>query len=46
MGGILLLASDTVARVIVSPYIRAVAVITAFMGAPVFIYLLFRGYRK
>ncbi|MDH7510789.1 MAG: iron ABC transporter permease [Methanolinea sp.] len=46
MGGILLLASDTVARVIVAPYVLPVAVLTAFMGAPVFIYLLLRGYRR
>ncbi|MCK9580069.1 MAG: iron ABC transporter permease [Methanoregula sp.] len=45
-GAVLLLASDTVARVIVAPYIRPVAVLTAFLGAPVFIYLLFRGYKR
>ncbi|OPY37777.1 MAG: Cobalamin import system permease protein BtuC [Methanoregula sp. PtaU1.Bin051] len=45
-GAVLLLASDTVARVIVAPYILPVAVLTAFMGAPVFIYLLFRGYKR
>jgi iron complex transport system permease protein len=45
-GGILLLASDTVARVIVAPYVLPVAVLTAFMGAPVFIYLLFKGYQR
>ncbi|WP_332450494.1 FecCD family ABC transporter permease [Methanoculleus sp.] len=46
MGGILLLASDTVARIIVAPYILPVAVLTAFLGAPAFIYLLIRGYRR
>ncbi|HOC83302.1 MAG TPA: iron ABC transporter permease [Methanoculleus sp.] len=45
-GGILLLGSDTVARIIVAPYILPVAVLTAFLGAPVFIYLLLRGYRR
>ena len=45
MGGILLLASDTVARLIVAPYVLPVAVLTAFMGAPVFIYLIIRGHR-
>jgi iron complex transport system permease protein len=45
-GAILLLASDTVARIIVAPYILPVAVLTAFIGAPVFIYLLFRGYKR
>jgi iron complex transport system permease protein len=46
MGAILLLASDTAARLIVAPYVLPVAVLTAFMGAPVFIYLLLRGYRR
>ncbi|PWR70898.1 FecCD family ABC transporter permease [Methanospirillum lacunae] len=46
MGGILLLASDTVARLIVAPYVLPVAVLTAFMGAPAFIYLIIRGYRR
>ena len=46
MGGVLLLASDTVARVIVAPYILPVAVLTAFLGAPIFIYLLLVGYRR
>ncbi len=45
-GCILLLASDTVARIIVAPYVLPVAVLTAFMGAPVFIYLIIRGYRR
>ncbi len=45
-GAILLLASDTVARVIVAPYILPVAVLTAFLGAPLFIFLLFRGYKR
>jgi len=45
-GTVLLLASDTVARVIVAPYILPVAVLTAFLGAPVFIYLLFKGYKR
>lgn len=45
-GAVLLLASDTVARIIVAPYILPVAVLTAFMGAPVFICLLFRGYNR
>jgi len=45
-GAVLLLASDTMARVIVAPYVLPVAVLTALMGAPVFIFLLFRGYRR
>jgi iron complex transport system permease protein len=46
MGGILLLAADTVARVMLSPHILPVAILTSFLGAPVFIYLLIRGYRR
>lgn len=45
-GGILLLASDTVARLTISPYVLPVSVLTAFMGAPTFIYLLLKGYRQ
>ncbi|MCI0548119.1 MAG: iron ABC transporter permease [Candidatus Rokubacteria bacterium] len=39
-GGVFLLAADTVARSIVAPAELAVGVITAFCGAPLFIYLL------
>lgn len=46
LGGILLLASDTAARIIISPYVLPVSILTAFMGAPTFIYLLLRGYRR
>ncbi|HDQ08233.1 MAG TPA: iron ABC transporter permease [Methanoculleus sp.] len=46
MGALLLLASDTVARLIVAPYVLPVAILTAFMGAPIFIYLLIRGYHR
>lgn len=46
MGGILLLASDTVARLIMAPFVLPVAVLTAFLGAPVFIYLLLMGYSR
>jgi iron complex transport system permease protein len=45
-GCVLLLASDTAARLVVAPFVLPVAVLTAFMGAPVFIYLLMRGYRR
>lgn len=46
MGGILLLVSDTAARLILAPYVLPVSVLTAFMGAPTFIYLLIRGYQR
>lgn len=44
-GGLLLLLSDTVARLILAPHILPVSVLTAFLGAPVFIYLILRGQR-
>jgi len=44
-GGLLLLVSDTVARLLLSPQIVPVSVLTAFLGAPVFICLIIRGYR-
>lgn len=43
MGSVLLLASDTVARTILSPVVLPVGAITSFLGAPLFLYLLARG---
>ena len=45
-GSLLLLVSDTVARLILMPHVLPVSVLTAFMGAPAFIYLIIRGRRK
>lgn len=45
-GAILLLASDTAARLILAPHILPVAILTAFLGAPAFLYLLIRGYTR
>jgi iron complex transport system permease protein len=45
-GGLFLLAADTVARNIVAPAELAVGVITAFCGAPFFVYLLRTRYRS
>ncbi|KXS41666.1 MAG: iron complex transport system permease protein, partial [Methanohalophilus sp. T328-1] len=44
VGAVLLLASDVAARLIIAPYVLPVGIITAFMGAPLFLYLLIRGY--
>jgi len=46
VGGILLLVSDTAARLMLAPHLLPVSVLTAFMGAPVFIFLILRGYRR
>jgi len=45
-GALLLLVSDTVARMMLAPHVLPVSVLTAFMGAPAFIYLILRGGRK
>ncbi|WP_094229200.1 FecCD family ABC transporter permease [Methanolobus psychrotolerans] len=45
MGSLLLLCADTAARVIIQPYQLPVAVLTSFLGAPTFIYLILKGRR-
>jgi len=45
LGGLLLLAADTLGRVLVGSGALPVGVVTSFMGAPMFLYLLVRGYR-
>jgi iron complex transport system permease protein len=46
IGGILLTAADLASRTMMLPHILPVAVVTSFLGAPLFIYLLVRGYRR
>jgi iron complex transport system permease protein len=46
VGAALLLVSDTVARLILAPHILPVSVLTAFLGAPVFFWLIIRGGRR
>jgi len=46
MGGILLLSSDTIARIMLTPNTLPVAILTSLLGVPVFVYLLVRGYRR
>lgn len=41
-GAILLLLSDLLARLITSPIILPIGAITSFLGAPLFIYILFK----
>ncbi|BCS88977.1 FecCD family ABC transporter permease [Pseudodesulfovibrio sediminis] len=45
-GGLLLIVSDTAARLVLAPHVLPVSVLTAFMGAPIFIYLIIRGQRR
>lgn len=45
-GALLLLGADTIARTLLAPRVLPVAILTAFVGAPVFVGLLLRGYRR
>ncbi|MDO4763294.1 MAG: iron ABC transporter permease [Flavobacteriaceae bacterium] len=42
-GALLLLLADTFARTIISPIILPVGIVTSFLGAPLFIYLLIKS---
>jgi iron complex transport system permease protein len=42
-GTLILLLSDTAARLVVAPVILPIGAITSFVGAPVFLYLLYKG---
>lgn len=45
-GGVLLMVADLVSRVIIAPTFLPVGVITAFIGCPMFLYLLIRQRRS
>lgn len=45
-GAVLLLLSDWLARVVISPVILPIGAITSFLGGPLFLYLLFKGGKK
>ncbi len=45
LGALLLLSADTVGRILIGSGALPVGVITSFLGAPMFLYLLIRGYR-
>lgn len=42
-GGVLLVVADTVARVVLAPVVLPVGILTAFLGAPLFLYLVVAG---
>jgi len=44
-GGLLMVAADTVARLMLAPHVLPVSVLTAFLGAPVFLWLIVRSRR-
>jgi len=46
LGALMLILSDTLARVVVAPIILPIGAITSFLGAPLFLYLLFKGVAK
>jgi len=46
VGAMLLLVSDTVARLILAPHVLPVSVLTAFLGAPAFFWLILKGGRR
>lgn len=45
-GAVLLLIADTFARTIIAPIVLPVGILTSFLGAPMFLYLLMRMYRR
>lgn len=45
LGALLLLISDIISRMILAPVILPVGIITSFLGAPLFLYLLIKGRR-
>ena len=45
LGALLLLTADTLGRMLIGSGALPVGVITSFLGAPMFLYLLVRGYR-
>lgn len=46
IGSILLVVSDTIGRVIISPTLLPVGIVTSFIGTPLFIYLLVKQRRN
>jgi iron complex transport system permease protein len=46
MGSLILLLSDTTARIVMRPVELPVGIITALLGAPFFIYLIISRRRK
>lgn len=46
MGSLILLTSDTLSRVVLSPKTLPVGAVTLFLGAPLFLYILIKGVDK
>ncbi len=45
-GGIILLAADTSAQLVMAPHVFPVAIFTSFLGVPVFVYLIIKGRKR
>jgi ABC-type Fe3+-siderophore transport system, permease component len=45
-GALLLILADTFGRLIIAPVILPIGAITSFLGAPLFLFLLFRGFKN
>ncbi len=46
LGSIIMLGSDLLARMVISPIILPIGAITSFLGAPLFLALLYKGYKR
>lgn len=45
-GSVLLVLSDLFARMVIAPIVLPIGAITSFLGAPLFLYLLYKGVRR
>ena len=45
-GGVLLLLSDVVSRMLIAPTVLPIGALTSFLGAPLFLYLIVRGGKR
>lgn len=43
IGGILLILADTIGKIVIAPYILPVGIVTSFIGAPFFLFLIMRS---
>lgn len=46
LGAAIMLGSDLIARLVISPIILPIGAITSFLGAPLFLFLLYKGYKR
>jgi len=44
-GALLLILADTFGRLVIAPVILPIGAITSFLGAPLFLFILFRGFK-